>query len=92
MKKTDNTTCPACGKGITVWFDLNTEARYAVRPDGGLSKAVIVTDDTGEPRFGIRCQACSWVISGQDDDIDRYDDLVRVAGKQADGIRLTIKR
>jgi len=86
--------CPECGAGVTVWFDINAEVQYNVKPDGKLSKAVIVSGDSGEQRYGVQCQKCNWSIYGTDDDdeIDNYESLIKFAGKKADGIELTIRK
>ncbi len=84
--------CPECGGRITVWFDVNTEVQYTVRPGGGLSKPTVFTSDTGEGRFGIRCNCCSWSVHGDDDEIDKYEDIISLGGEKTEGIEFAIKR
>ncbi len=91
MKK-NNSACPDCGGTIHVWFDLNTEVHYEIRSGGRLSRPVIITDNTGEERFGVRCRECGWQIHGQDDEIDHYEEIVSQGGERAEGLKLSIKR
>ncbi|HCA3439721.1 TPA: hypothetical protein MO340_004285 [Salmonella enterica subsp. salamae serovar 35:g,m,s,t:-] len=84
--------CPECGGHITIWFDMNTEIQYNVKPNGTLSKVIVASDDTGEARFGIKCQSCSWLIHGDDDAIDEYETLVQLASEKAEGVQLVAKR
>lgn len=84
-------TCPECDSGITVWFDMNTELQYNVKPGGTLSKLVVVSSDTGEERFGIKCQSCDWSVHGQDDAIEDYDALIQLAADKAEDVQLVAK-
>lgn len=92
MKKVSNAVCPQCSGTITVWFDLNVEVRYDVKPDGSLSRAAIVTDTTGESRFGLRCTSCDWSVHGEDDEIDNYDSIISRGAERAEKVQLSLKR
>lgn len=84
--------CPDCGAGITVWFDMNAELQYNVKPSGSLSKVVVVSCDTGEERFGVKCQSCEWSVHGNDDAIEEYDSLIQLAADKAEGNQLAAKK
>lgn len=84
--------CPECGAEITVWFDMNAELQYNVKPSGSLSKVGVVSCDSGEARFGIKCQSCEWSVHGHDDAIEEYDALIQLAADKAKGVQLVAKK
>ena len=75
-----------------VWFDMNAELQYNVKPSGCLSKVIVVSCDSGEVRFGIKCQSCEWSVHGHDHVIEEYDGLIQLAADKAEGVHLVAKK
>lgn len=92
MKKVSNAVFPQCSSTITVWFELNVEVGYDVKPDGSLSRPAIVMDTTGEARFDLKCTSCDWSVHGEDDEIDNYDNIISRGAERAEKVQLSLKR
>lgn len=75
-----------------VWFDMSAELQYNVKPSGCLSKVIVVSCDSGEVRFGIKCQSCEWSVHGHDHVIEEYDGLIQLAADKAEGVHLVAKK